>query len=112
VELSDFRNGWIFGELQHKDIRMTLRYLQITQQDLQREFHVARKERRPSQLALMSLVSAKHSQQHAISWKCTAVSLPMRRLAASCSAWTSDFSPSPLNSIASPPPRNEETLAG
>ena len=28
--------------LGHKDIRMTLRYLQITQQDLQREFHVAR----------------------------------------------------------------------
>ena len=28
--------------LGHKDIRMTLRYLQINQQDLQREFHVAR----------------------------------------------------------------------
>ena len=28
--------------LGHKDIRMTLRYLQITQQDLQREFHLAR----------------------------------------------------------------------
>jgi len=28
--------------LGHKDIRMTLRYLQVTQQDLQREFHVAR----------------------------------------------------------------------
>lgn len=28
--------------LGHKDIRMTLRYLQVTQQDLQREFHLAR----------------------------------------------------------------------
>jgi site-specific recombinase XerD len=28
--------------LGHKDIRMTLRYLQVTQQDLQREFHQAR----------------------------------------------------------------------
>jgi hypothetical protein len=65
--------------LGHKDIRMTLRYLQINQQDLQREFHVARKNAAhrhlippitapdiSSQLALMSLGSAKHSQQHAI----------------------------------------------
>ena len=28
--------------LGHKDIRMTLRYLKVTQQDLQREFHFAR----------------------------------------------------------------------
>jgi site-specific recombinase XerD len=28
--------------LGHKDIRMTLRYLQVTQQDLQREYHLAR----------------------------------------------------------------------
>jgi hypothetical protein len=28
--------------LGHKDIRMALRYVQITQQDLQREFHTAR----------------------------------------------------------------------
>ncbi len=28
--------------LGHKDIRMTLRYVQVTQQDLQREFHRAR----------------------------------------------------------------------
>jgi hypothetical protein len=28
--------------LGHKDIRMTLRYLQVTQLDLQREFHTAR----------------------------------------------------------------------
>jgi len=29
--------------LGHKDIRMTLRYVQVTQQDLQREFHTARR---------------------------------------------------------------------
>jgi len=28
--------------LGHKDIRMTLRYVQVTQQDLQREYHQAR----------------------------------------------------------------------
>jgi hypothetical protein len=28
--------------LGHKDIRMTLRYVQVNQQDLQREFHTAR----------------------------------------------------------------------
>ena len=28
--------------LGHKDITMTLRYLEVTQQDLQREFHLAR----------------------------------------------------------------------
>ena len=28
--------------LGHRDIRMTLRYVQVTQQDLQREFHTAR----------------------------------------------------------------------
>jgi hypothetical protein len=28
--------------LGHKDIRMTLRYVQVTQQDVQREFHQAR----------------------------------------------------------------------
>jgi hypothetical protein len=28
--------------LGHKDIHMTLRYVQVTQQDLQREFHLAR----------------------------------------------------------------------
>ncbi len=30
--------------LGHKDIRMTLRYVQVTQQDLQREFHLARRQ--------------------------------------------------------------------
>ena len=30
--------------LGHKDIRMTLRYIQVTQQDLQREFYVARRK--------------------------------------------------------------------
>lgn len=34
--------------LGHKDIRMTLRYVQVTQQDLQREFHQARQNVVPS----------------------------------------------------------------
>ncbi len=36
--------------LGHRDIRMTLRYLQVTQQDLQREFHLARAKATHSQL--------------------------------------------------------------
>jgi site-specific recombinase XerD len=36
--------------LGHKDIRMTLRYLQVTQQDLQREFHMAHKNAAPRHL--------------------------------------------------------------
>jgi site-specific recombinase XerD len=34
--------------LGHKDIRMTLRYVQVTQQDLQREFHAARRQSTPT----------------------------------------------------------------
>lgn len=37
--------------LGHKDIRMTLRYVQVTQQDLQREFYLARQNAVSSQLA-------------------------------------------------------------
>jgi hypothetical protein len=36
--------------LGHKDIRMTLRYIQVTQQDLQREFYIARRNAVSSQL--------------------------------------------------------------
>jgi hypothetical protein len=36
--------------LGHKDIRMTLRYIQVTQQDLQREFYAARRNPVSSQL--------------------------------------------------------------
>jgi site-specific recombinase XerD len=34
--------------LGHKDVRMTLRYVQVTQQDLQREFHLARQNAAPA----------------------------------------------------------------
>jgi site-specific recombinase XerD len=37
--------------LGHKDVRMTLRYVQVTQQDLQREFHLARKNAAQRHLA-------------------------------------------------------------
>ena len=41
--------------LGHKDIRMTLRYVQVTQQDLQREFHTARQHAlRPHPLPVLS----------------------------------------------------------
>jgi site-specific recombinase XerD len=42
--------------LGHKDIRMTLRYVQVTQQDLQREFHAARQHAaQPHQLPVLSI---------------------------------------------------------
>jgi site-specific recombinase XerD len=41
--------------LGHKDIRMTLRYVQVTQQDLQREFHAARQRAvQPHQTPVLS----------------------------------------------------------
>lgn len=41
--------------LGHKDIRMTLRYVQVTQQDLQREFHTARQHAtRPHPVPVLS----------------------------------------------------------
>ena len=42
--------------LGHKDIRMTLRYVQVTQQDLQREFHTARRHAaQPHQVPVLSI---------------------------------------------------------
>jgi site-specific recombinase XerD len=42
--------------LGHKDIRMTLRYVQVTQQDLQREFHAARQRAaQPHPLPVLSV---------------------------------------------------------
>jgi len=42
--------------LGHKDIRMTLRDVQVTQQDLQREFHAARQHAaRPHQVPVLSV---------------------------------------------------------
>lgn len=43
--------------LGHKDIRMTLRYVQVTQQDLQREFHKARQHAtQPHQVPVLSVI--------------------------------------------------------
>jgi site-specific recombinase XerD len=42
--------------LGHKDIRMTLRYVQVTQQDLQRQFHTARQRMlQPHQVPVLSV---------------------------------------------------------
>src|SRR5207244_13650144 len=42
--------------LGHKDIRMTMRYVQVTQHDLQREFHAARQHAaRPHQAPVLSV---------------------------------------------------------
>jgi len=45
--------------LGHKDIRMTMRYVQVTQQDLQREFYAARQNAaQPHRLPTLSLPNA------------------------------------------------------
>jgi site-specific recombinase XerD len=45
--------------LGHKDIRMTMRYVQVTQQDLQREFHAARQNAaQPHRLPILSVPNA------------------------------------------------------
>ena len=53
--------------LGHKDIRMTLRYVQVTQQDLQREFHLARQNPSLHRLPTLPLPAATlHSDLAAI----------------------------------------------
>jgi hypothetical protein len=41
--------------LGHKDIRMTMRYVQVTQQDLQREYHQARNAAQPHRMPVLPL---------------------------------------------------------
>jgi site-specific recombinase XerD len=48
--------------LGHKDIRMTLRYVQVTQPDLQREFHSARRRVHPAhQVPALSVPTSLHN---------------------------------------------------
>ena len=48
--------------LGHNDIRMTLRYVQVTQQDLQREFHAARRNAaQPHHVPVLSVPCASHT---------------------------------------------------
>src|SRR5258708_2392272 len=48
--------------LGHKDIRMTMRYVQVTQHDLQREFHAARQNAaRPHRLPILAVPNASPS---------------------------------------------------
>jgi len=109
--------------LGHKDIRMTLRYVQVTQQDLQREFHLARQNAaQPHRLPALSvpnptasanlpairqaLAAARHlleMYRRQIGDDHTRRKLQRldRRLLAIAANWT-----------ASPNPKNEERLAG
>jgi site-specific recombinase XerD len=47
--------------LGHKDIRMTLRYVLVTQQDLQREYHQARNAAQPHQIPVLALPNSIHT---------------------------------------------------
>jgi hypothetical protein len=72
--------------LGHKDIRMTLRYVEVTQLDLQREFHTAHQRaaspigcpysRFPTPPPPTSPASVRRWQPPAISWRCTGRGLP------------------------------------
>jgi len=110
--------------LGHKTIRMTLRYVQVTQRDLQREFHLARQNavqvhhvpNSPSPLFYrpppICQASCTRSLPLAICWKCIVASLRTTPQVARYDAWTSAFTLLPWNSVASPQPQNEERLAG
>ena len=99
--------------LGHKDIRMTLRYVEVTQHDLQREFHAARLQCVSHASLVYTLrspitppppifpESAKRSPLRAICWRCIAASLPTQRSSARSSASTSDYSLSHRNLIGS-----------
>jgi integrase len=72
----------------HKDIRMTLRYLKVTQPDLQREFHKARQNTAEAYsipslavpAATADIPGVRHAlRPHAIFWKCIDASSPMTR---------------------------------
>ena len=102
---------------------MTLRYVQVTQQDLQREFHHARQRAAqpppsPNSHSLATLPipicweSARHWRLRVISWRCIAASSVTPKPSASCGAWIDDSSPSPHTWSGSHNPKNEERLAG
>lgn len=68
--------------LGHKDIRMTLRYVQVTQLDLQREFHAARRNALdPHRVPVLSVPSVSSPGLHGIGQGLTALrhSLEMYR---------------------------------
>ena len=68
--------------LGHKDIRMTMRYVEVTQLDLQREFHTAhQRAASPHRVPVLSVphsppptspASVRRWQPPATSWRCTA----------------------------------------
>src|SRR5215470_5027513 len=108
--------------LGHKDIRMTLRYVQVIQPDLQREFHLARQNaplhRLPTlpipHATLNSDLAAIHQASRLLAtfWRCTGAASPTRKSAASSNAWTAASWRSPITWITSRRPKNEERLAG
>jgi site-specific recombinase XerD len=95
--------------LGHKDIRMTLRYVQVTQQDLQREFHTARqKAAQPHRVPALSAPGAPTAAglpgiQQALTATRHLLEMYRRQLGnektrASCSVSTGDSSLSPRKS--------------
>jgi hypothetical protein len=84
----------LMQRMDHKDIRMTLRYLNVTQLDLPREFYKARQNAvQPYRLPVLS-VSAPTADlpgicqalaPHATIWRCTDASSSMTKPAAAYS---------------------------
>src|SRR5215469_13323030 len=111
--------------LGHKKIHMSLRYVQVTQQDLQREFHqrvrmppirIVCPRSHPHSLkksrAPASPTSVRQSRPHVIFSRCIVVSSAMRKSVANCSASTNVSSPLPHSYTISKQTENEERLAG
>jgi hypothetical protein len=109
--------------LGHKDIRMTLRYVEVTQQDLQREFHQARQNaghshRLPAlafpkdipSAGLPAICQALESTRHLL--EMYRRQLGERTVAEHCGASTSASALSLRNCKRSARKKNEERLAG
>lgn len=108
--------------LGHKDISMTLRYLEVTLQDLHREFQAARQNATHQHtIPALSTPSSDPSADLSGIRQMLAtthyllemydVNSPMSKPAASCAAWTGGSSRSHHNSIVLPNPKNDDTLA-
>jgi hypothetical protein len=109
--------------LGHKDIRMTLRYVQVLQQDLEREFHLARQKAAPTH-RLPTLPIPSHTPTADLAGIHQALaatrhllemyrrSFPDEKSAANSNASIGASSRAPVNWITSLKLKNEETLAG
>lgn len=106
-------------------LRMTLRYVQVSKNDLQREFHSARLKlanfRPPLPLPFATVAPEASADLPAvlrlwpppgICWRCIVGNSPTESWSARSAASQTVLPRSPSNSTHYPPPQNEQRLAG